>query len=124
MRTRRQESPGGVAQVRKRSRLFDVPTLGNPRRTAVKTVAPVLLSMMLAAPVAAAQQPAPAGDVTFTKDIAPILQSKCQRCHRPDSTGPMPLITYEEARPWAKAMKARTSRGTKSGVMPPWHVEK
>jgi hypothetical protein len=80
--------------------------------------------MMLAAPVAAAQQPAPAGDVTFTKDIAPILQSKCQRCHRPDSTGPMPLITYEEARPWAKAMKARTSRGTKSGVMPPWHVEK
>jgi hypothetical protein len=79
---------------------------------------------MLAAPVVAAQQPAPVGDVTFTKDIAPILQSKCQRCHRPDSTGPMPLITYEEARPWAKAMKSRTSRGTKSGVMPPWHVEK
>jgi len=90
----------------------------------VRTVAPLLLSVMFAAPVVAAQQPAPAGDVTFTKDIAPILQSKCQRCHRPDSTGPMPLITYEEARPWAKAMKARTSRGTKSGVMPPWHVEK
>ena len=89
----------------------------------MRTVA-VLLSAMLAAPVVAAQQPAPVGDVTFTKDIAPILQSKCQRCHRPDSTGPMPLITYEEARPWAKAMKSRTSRGTKSGVMPPWHVEK
>src|SRR5262245_27408737 len=79
---------------------------------------------MLAAPVVAAQQPAPAGEVTFTKDIASILQSKCQRCHRPDSTGPMPLISYEEVRPWAKAIKARTARGTKPGVMPPWHVEK
>ena len=48
----------------------------------------------------------PAGEVTFTKDIAPILQKSCQTCHRPDSIAPMPLISYEDTRPWAKAMKA------------------
>ena len=37
--------------------------------------------------------------VTFTKDIAPILQRSCQGCHRPDSLGPMSLVTYEETRP-------------------------
>ncbi len=39
--------------------------------------------------------------VTFTKDIAPIFQEKCQACHRPESMAPMSLVTYEEARPWA-----------------------
>src|SRR5262245_3459922 len=49
-----------------------------------------------------------AGQATFTKDIAPILQRSCQNCHRPDSIAPMSLITYEEVRPWARAMKERT----------------
>ena len=39
--------------------------------------------------------------VTFTKDIAPILQRSCQTCHRPDSVAPMSLLTYQQARPWA-----------------------
>ena len=62
--------------------------------------------------------------VTFTKDIAPILQRSCQKCHRPDSLAPMSLIDYEEVRPWARAMKYRTGLRDTPGVMPPWFVEK
>ena len=64
--------------------------------------------------------------VTFTKDIAPILQRSCQRCHRPDSVAPMALLTYEQARPYARAMKQRTSlryAPYSRGVMPPWFLE-
>ena len=52
------------------------------------------------AQTAGGQEPA-AGQVTFTKDVAPILQARCQVCHRPDTFAPMSLLTYEEARPWA-----------------------
>jgi mono/diheme cytochrome c family protein len=72
---------------------------------------------------AAAQQPS-SGEVTFTKDIAPILQRSCQNCHRPNGVAPMPLVTYEDVRPWARSIKTRTSVGPKAGVMPPWYVEK
>ena len=58
--------------------------------------------------------------VTFTKDVAPILQRSCQNCHRPDSNAPMSLITYEDARPYARSIKAKTT----SRLMPPWHVER
>ncbi len=64
------------------------------------------------------------GQPTFTKDITPILQRSCQGCHRPDSVAPMSLITYEEVRPWVKAIKDRTGRGTRMGVMPPWFIDK
>jgi hypothetical protein len=65
-----------------------------------------------------------AGDVTFTKDIAPILQRSCENCHRADGAAPMPLTTYEEVRPWARSIKQRTGMGPRAGVMPPWYVEK
>ena len=68
----------------------------------VGLVTPVGLSAQQAAPAA----PAPA--VTFTKDIAPILQRSCQNCHRPNQVAPMSLITYEEVRPWARAIRQRT----------------
>src|ERR1700716_846121 len=71
-----------------------------------------------------AQQPAAAPQVTFTKQIAPLLQRSCENCHRPDGVAPMPLVTYEDVRPWARAIKQRTSMGPKAGVMPPWYVEK
>src|SRR5215469_1361742 len=58
--------------------------------------------------------------VTFTKDIAPIFQAKCQECHRPGTAAPMSLISYEETRPWAKAIKERVI----SRNMPPWHIDK
>ena len=73
-------------------------------------------------PVPAAAQTA--GPVTFSKDIAPILQRSCQQCHRPDSVAPMSLLTYEEARPYARSMKARTALRDKRGAMPPWYIEK
>ncbi len=57
--------------------------------------------------------------VTFTKDVAPILQAKCQECHRAGSMAPMSLVTYEEARPWAKSIKQRVI----TRQMPPWHID-
>src|SRR6059036_4363520 len=60
------------------------------------------------------------GDVTFTKDVAPILQRSCQSCHRPGSLAPMSLITYDDVRPWARAIKLKTSLRE----MPPWFIEK
>src|SRR5712692_2651427 len=58
--------------------------------------------------------------VTFAKDVAPILQAKCQDCHRAGSMAPMSLITFEEARPWARAIKERVS----TRQMPPWHIDR
>jgi hypothetical protein len=63
-------------------------------------------------------------EVTFSKDIAPILQAHCQNCHQPDAAAPMSLITYKDVRPWAKAIKSRTLLRNRMGVMPPWYVEK
>jgi hypothetical protein len=57
---------------------------------------------------------------TFTKDIAPIFQEKCEACHRTDSIAPMSLTNYEEARPWARSIKARVAERQ----MPPWHIDK
>jgi len=64
------------------------------------------------------------GPVTFSKDIAPILQHSCQNCHQPDSVAPMSLITYQDVRPWAKAIKAKTLLRDKPGAMPPWYLER
>ncbi len=57
---------------------------------------------------------------TFAKDVAPILQAKCQSCHRDGSMAPMSLVTYEQTRPWAKAIKQRVVTRN----MPPWHLDK
>ena len=68
-----------------------------------------------------AAQTAPAGSApTFTKDVAPILYRSCVRCHRPDEIAPMSLLTYNDARPWARAMKERTSKRE----MPPWFIDR
>src|ERR1044072_7148731 len=74
----------------------------------------VLSAAHVASPVAG---PRP---VTFTKDVAPILQQKCQVCHQPDSIGPMPLITYEDAREYAEKIKRKVSQR----LMPPWHIDR
>jgi mono/diheme cytochrome c family protein len=70
--------------------------------------------LALAAPAVAAETP------TFSKDVAPILQAKCQSCHQPNSIAPMSLMTFQEARPWARSMKERVV----SRQMPPWHIDK
>jgi hypothetical protein len=84
---------------------------------------PVLVGLFTPA-VPRAQSGASSDEITFTKDIAPILQRSCQRCHRPDGVAPMPLVTYEQVRPWAREIRVRTSMGPQAGVMPPWFVEK
>jgi hypothetical protein len=58
--------------------------------------------------------------VTFTKNVAPILQARCQVCHREGTVAPMSLLTYEQARPWAKAIKAKVA----AREMPPWFIDK
>jgi mono/diheme cytochrome c family protein len=88
----------------------------------VKALVTAAILAVAAAP-ALAQTPAKA-PVTFAKDIAPILQRSCQQCHRPDSVAPMSLLTYEEVRPYARAIKQRTALRSKPGVMPPWYIEK
>ncbi len=64
---------------------------------------------------AQAQQPA----ATFNKDVLPILQKNCQGCHRPGQIAPMSLLTYKDARPWARAIK----NAVVSRTMPPWFAD-
>src|SRR5215471_17040050 len=55
---------------------------------------------------------------TFAKDVAPILYKNCATCHRPGEIAPMSLLTYENARPWARAIREQVALGN----MPPWHA--
>jgi len=57
---------------------------------------------------------------TFSKDVAPIFQAKCQECHQPNSIAPMSLITFKESRPWARSIKERVV----TRQMPPWHIDR
>jgi hypothetical protein len=57
---------------------------------------------------------------TFYKDVEPILQRHCQTCHRPQQIAPMPLVTYQQVRPWAKAIR----QAVKTKQMPPWFAAK
>ena len=71
-------------------------------------------------PVSLAAAAGAAPTVTFTKDVAPLLQAKCQSCHHDGTVAPMSLTTYEEVRPWARSIKDRVVRRE----MPPWHLDK
>ncbi len=77
-----------------------------------------MLSAALMLPGAAAAADA-AKPPTFTRDVAPIFQEKCEACHRPDSMAPMSLQTFAEARPWARSIKARVT----DRQMPPWQID-
>ena len=87
-------------------------------------LAPVALFVFVSSALKADDTPAIKSEVTFSKDIAPILQRSCQNCHQPNSVAPMSLITYKEVRPWAHAIKERTALRDRRGVMPPWFIEK
>ena len=69
-------------------------------------------------PATFAQQPP--STTTFTKDVAPILQKSCQNCHRPGAIAPMSLLTYQDARPWARSMKQKVT----AREMPPWYIDR
>ncbi len=88
-----------------------------------RAVAPlaVVAAIGMASSAAAQEAVAPVdAQVTFTRDVAPILQRSCVRCHRPGSIAPMSLVTYEETRPWARSIKQRVAQRE----MPPWYVER
>ena len=75
-----------------------------------------LLGVVFTAGPAVAQT---ASAPTFNKDVAPILFRRCVECHRPNQIAPMPLLSYEDARPWAKAIKAKVV----AREMPPWFAD-
>ena len=85
-------------------------------------VSVALLGVVLLAATAdlRAQEPTSQTAPTFTKDVAPILQRACQRCHRPNSMAPMSLVTYDDVRPWARSVKQRVVQRE----MPPWHIDR
>jgi len=94
---------------------------GTSYRVAGALLAGALTVVVLTAAQSPSTTPAgPAAPITFTKDVAPILQQKCQVCHQPNSIGPMSLITYEDARKFATKIKSRV----RARVMPPWHIDK
>jgi hypothetical protein len=64
-------------------------------------------------------QNAVAAPATFQRDVVPILQKNCQNCHRPGQIAPMSLLTYQEARPWARSIRNAVT----SGKMPPWFAD-
>jgi hypothetical protein len=61
----------------------------------------------------------PAVAPTFYKDVLPILQEKCQSCHRTGEPAPMPLVSYQQTRPWAKKIAA----AVEMKMMPPWFAD-
>jgi hypothetical protein len=77
------------------------------------------LTAMVAIGTAARPSNESSGPVTFNKDVLPVLQKNCQECHRPGEIGPMPLLTYQQARPWAKAIKV----AVEARKMPPWFAD-
>jgi hypothetical protein len=79
----------------------------------------VVAGLMAAVAALAADASSSPASVTFHKDVMPILQKNCQGCHRPGQIAPMSFLTYENVRPWAKAMK--TAVATRK--MPPWFAD-
>ena len=89
----------------------------------MKMLAALLVAVATVTAVGAQQSTTPAArqaQVTFTKDVAPILQRNCQQCHRPGSIAPMSLLTYQDARPWARSIKQKVV----AREMPPWHIDR
>jgi hypothetical protein len=84
----------------------------------------VSVALLLASAMAATAQTAQGGGAasapTFTKDVLPILQKSCQGCHHPGTSAPMSLMTYQDVRPWARAIRTKTARRE----MPPWHIDR
>lgn len=91
------------------------PTLARLITSIITLVAPIFVASH-----ALGQQ----DEITFHKDIEPILQRSCQNCHRTGGAGPMPLITYEQVAPFAGLIEYKTGLRDRAGAMPPWYMEK
>src|SRR5580704_7216701 len=75
-----------------------------------------MAGLMMSAAGMASEAPS---SVTFNRDVLPILQKNCQGCHRPGQVAPMSFLRYQNARPWAKAIK----EAVLSKKMPPWSAD-
>ena len=110
-----------MALVRLRNRLeTPVMTLRSARPLVLLLVA----VCAVAVPVAGAAAETSSTDaspekVTWSGEVASLVHERCSSCHRPGDIGPMSLLSYDEARPWAKSML----RAVKDGEMPPWHAD-
>ena len=88
-----------------------------PRRIFFALVALIFLDFSSAV---ALQGPASARrEVTYDRDVAPILFKNCAVCHRPNDIAPMSLVTYKDARPWARQIRDAVVERR----MPPWHAD-
>src|SRR5256885_4964164 len=83
------------------------------------TVVTIACAGVLAGSSTASAADAAAVAPTFTKDVAPIVMRSCVECHRPGQVAPFSLLTYEDARPWARSIKNRVSKRE----MPPWNLD-
>jgi hypothetical protein len=88
----------------------------------MKRAALAIMLVALCYPAMSAQPPAATSStpVTFSKDVAPILQKACQNCHHPGAIAPMSLLTYQDARPWARSIKQKVT----TREMPPWYIDR
>ena len=83
-------------------------------------LAAVTLCAAICVAAATVKAQGPTGSTpTFNRDVAPVFYKNCTNCHRPGEIAPMSLLTYQDARPWAKSIAARVAAGT----MPPWHAD-
>lgn len=74
---------------------------------------------LIVSAVGLAAQSGKSPKVTFHNDVLPVLQAKCQQCHRPGEAAPFSLRTYQQARPWAKAIR----EAVLAKRMPPWFAD-
>jgi peroxiredoxin len=123
-------SPGG--QILYQGRIDDQIGIGFRRKEPTKKDLMVALDEVLAgkkvttpltdAPgclIARSKKPKEEGKITYHKDIAKILQARCQECHRSGQVGPMSLTSYEDALSWQAMIQEVVS----DGRMPPWHAD-
>jgi mono/diheme cytochrome c family protein len=79
----------------------------------------LLPGLLTVASIAAAPSKVASTEVTYYKNVLPVLQKNCQGCHRPGEAAPMSFLTYKDTRPWAKAMK----EAVLTKKMPPWFAD-
>jgi hypothetical protein len=96
------------------TRTIGIPRIGNG------AMAALVLTLVGSGPGQSIAADTDMKTATFSKDVAPILQRRCQVCHHPGTAAPMSLMTFEEARPWARSIKQRVSLRE----MPPWHIDR
>src|SRR6266850_7608056 len=89
------------------------------KQFALSGVLVLVLRTMTGSIHAMPQQDSAAGAVTFNKHVLPIMQKRCQTCHRPGEIAPMSFLTYKDVRPWAKAIR----EAVLIKKMPPWFAD-